>query len=405
MAIGWEDLGLEDNPFASTPPTLAGEDNIIWADMEEIHDKIRGRIRHSVDTSPYTLVLNWGPWGGGKTHAANYFSQDRVLSQISEESGASVPLSVVINVPRGSNSIVKDIYNNIVGFIGVENISNDLRHVRGEIGDDSFKKLVGNFMSDSDLRDAILKLSKYKTSGDLFDNTGGISNTLRRYFNGETTKTDLEDLKIGRNITNSNDYIRILTSIINIVTYENDGDLPLYSEFIIWIDEMEEIKSLPGKQQNVLSGMIRDLTDYIPKDISIFLNFSSAPGGGYEDLGAFLGGAVWDRVREENEFTSLNRESFRQFIQDILNSENYRPEDSSFEGIEPLTGEAADSLFELLRPSVSPRRINEIMSLVFEQFKNNTEENDEPYLIDDEFIDSIEEDLVPIAERGRYQAM
>jgi len=375
--------------------------------MAQIKGSLEERLRRSIATSPYTLVLNWGPWGGGKTHAAKFFSQDHVLEEISGELGRATPKSVVVNVPRGSKNVVRELYRNVIGFVGIENISSDLHKVRQEIGNDAFRTIARKYTSDSGLSQALFRLSGGGGQGtpDLFlDDGSGPGNTLRRYFNGETTRSDIKDLGLPRNIDSANDYIKILSSVINIVTYEEGENLPVYSEFIIWIDEMEEIKSLPGKQQTVLSGTIRDLTDYIPKNISILLNFSSAPGGEYEDLGAFLGGAVWDRVREENEFRSLNREAFETYVIDLLNNPKFETDNSEYEGIEPFTRQALDLLFDKLQPAVYPRRINEMMSLVLEEFVMEASTGGD-YIIDEEFVDSISDLLAPIAQRGKYQSI
>jgi Cdc6-like AAA superfamily ATPase len=127
QAMNWKKALLLDNPFVSTPP-MPGEE-IIWADMSEQKGKLENRLRSALLTSPSSLVLNYGTWGGGKTHAARYFSQETVLKALSNEVGIVPPLSIIVNIPRGAKSVIRALYLNILDAIGLWQVSQSLSRV------------------------------------------------------------------------------------------------------------------------------------------------------------------------------------------------------------------------------------------------------------------------------------
>ena len=76
------------------------------------------------------------PTTSGKTHAARYFSQEKVLQALSEEVGVPPPLSLILSVPRGGTDVFRGIYLNIIGMIGLERISRFLSELAEKLGDE-----------------------------------------------------------------------------------------------------------------------------------------------------------------------------------------------------------------------------------------------------------------------------
>jgi len=72
---------LKNNPFRITPATSS--DDLIWAGFPNIKDKFIKRIKRSIRIPNSSLVLNWGEYGSGKTHAARFFSKTDELTQVS----------------------------------------------------------------------------------------------------------------------------------------------------------------------------------------------------------------------------------------------------------------------------------------------------------------------------------
>lgn len=394
----WEKVRLKDNPFSGTPPV--GLEKVIWAGMSRQKELIEKRIKTSLATSPYALVLNWGPWGGGKTHSARYFGQVEVLEDLSAEVGTKKPLFVFVNLPRGSKDVVRDIYLDIVNSIGLKSIQNDLFSVRERLGDKEFLKLINAFIKDEGLASSIALLAYGNNRNgqqNLFpEHQESAFYELRRYFSLSASAGEVKSLKLVRPISSTSDILKILTTIFNLLLHSDSSVEPEYSELILWFDEMEEILSLSGKEQSVLTSLIRDLTDYIPKDLTIFINFTPRPGGDVEDVGIYLTPAVWSRVRDQILFTELNAEEIKEYICEMLNAPHFRPDgfkDQCPERSFPFSEDALQTICEKLEGDGTPRKINEVCSFIMEQALNLGIFEHRNRRIDVEFIQEVQEEL------------
>src|SRR5688500_14065125 len=89
---------LRENPFRIGPPL--NPTDLIWAGFENLKKELETRIKFSIVTSPSRMVLNWGRYGSGKTHAANYYSRTDILSQLCQASNKPQAISIKINLPR-----------------------------------------------------------------------------------------------------------------------------------------------------------------------------------------------------------------------------------------------------------------------------------------------------------------
>ena len=111
----YETLGLTENPFRLTPPL--NQKDIHWAGMHEVKESIEKRIKIAMRTQPSRIVLNWGSYGSGKTHAALYFSKTDRLQELSTELNVSAAKSIKITLPRSSNNIVQEFLRSFFGSI------------------------------------------------------------------------------------------------------------------------------------------------------------------------------------------------------------------------------------------------------------------------------------------------
>jgi hypothetical protein len=400
--VDWKKAFLKDNPFAGTPPKPGEE--IIWAGMEEQRRLIEDRIALSLSTSPYSLILNWGPWGGGKTHAARYFNQEKILASLSKRANVGKPLSIIINVPRGSKDVVKDLYISLLSNIGLKKIREDISKAATALGD-KFADTVRAYSGDEELSLALQRLAQTGPGarGDHAERTdiGEVSLPLKRYFFLSAGTSELRELGLGRKIESSNDMIKVLTSILNLVLHSN-GNGPSYSEVIVWFDEMEEILSLPGKEQIVLTGLLRDLTDSVPNNLTMFLNFTGRAGGKLEDAGAYLSPAVWDRVRDQVFFDFLTENQIKQYILELLNHPKYRLSEPKKPLTEyfPFDEAAVDYLSHELMAKATPRAINEVCSIVIERALTSGILDRQNGLINAQFLEEINDQIKAITARG-----
>lgn len=68
---------LKLNPFRTTP--ASNPEEIIWAGFNDVRQKMEKRIKRAIRIPNSSLVLNWGEYGSGKTHAAKFFQKRKFL--------------------------------------------------------------------------------------------------------------------------------------------------------------------------------------------------------------------------------------------------------------------------------------------------------------------------------------
>ena len=73
--------------------------------FKDVKEKFEKRIERSMRIPNSTLVLNWGEYGSGKTHAARFFNKKDILQGLAEKSGKSIPYSTVISLPKGKQPL------------------------------------------------------------------------------------------------------------------------------------------------------------------------------------------------------------------------------------------------------------------------------------------------------------
>ena len=130
----------------------------------------------------------------------------------------------------------------------------------------------------------------------------------------------------------------------------------------LWIDEFEDIASLSGKEQDALAAYLRNLIDWCPRYLTIFLNFTLTPVQGVQDLGLYLGEAVTSRIRQKIEFSEADKLQVKAYVREMLGSPHLRnvgiqPDDE----FAPFELSAVDLIIDAITPR-TPRRISEVFS-------------------------------------------
>ena len=388
----WRQVCLLDNPFRTGPPRQRlGE--IVWADMVRKKQEIEDAIRFPLQTSPSNLVLNWGPYGGGKSHAALYFTQPEILESISREVNTVPPLAVILTIPRGTSNVIRAIYLDILGKLKMNLLRETLADLVNEVGKDSALKLLEILSGNEEFAQALYLLSGTRPSGRLFQEDEFL---LSRYFLLSAGKTEVKQLRLARTIESTSDMISILTTILNLLVLKTEKKpAPLFSELFLWFDEVEELVTLPSKEQAGLTSFLRDLIDYIPNNLTVFLNFTLKTPGKYEDIGVYLDEALRSRVRREFLFGELDLESSLLYIKELLTHPKYRTPELKEEcpdDLYPFDQTGLDYLLSILKP-LTPRSINENCTLLIERALLEGQMATPEGRIDEPFIRKHQEEL------------
>ena len=351
--MDYKKLNLNDNPFASTPTT----GRPIWCGMAKLKSELERRLEISLRTSPTSLVLNWGHYGSGKTHAAKYFTSEESLGQIAAACGVTEPpLAFYVSFPRVDRGAVFNLTSSIIGKFGVTDFASKLQQAKASLDSSSpglFANLLQEYCEDSELQKIFHKLVEGNP-----DNQDRIGRVLF----GNSSAADLRDLQIARKPDSVSDLCRIVTTAFNLFTFRSQDVSALYPAIHLWIDEFEDISSLSGKEQDALAAYLRNLVDLCPKYLTIFLNFTLTPVQQLQDLSLYLGDAVMSRIRQRVEFAEPEKPEVKAYVGEMLNSLGIRVQPAAAgDEFQPFDVAAVDAIVEAVSPR-TPRRLNEVFS-------------------------------------------
>lgn len=287
---------LQSNPFRLTP-ALSSEE-LIWAGFPELKKRIENRILKAIKIPNSSLILNWGDYGSGKTHAARYFTNLNVLSNLKIKTD-SLPLPLIINFPR-SKEPVKEIYTQIIDKIDIDDIRRRLEKAKIDIAS------VLSQVTDNVLIQNIVSLLLNPTVS---------PQMMKSYLYGTASITsNFVDKNVSRKLVSDIDYIELLSALFSVITYDKKA----YSCVIIWIDEFESISILNTVSISNVNNLIRSLLDYVPNNLLIFLNLTQSAMMDVSDLSDYLQEAVKSRIKDKIELGIPDLDAFKLYLKELL---------------------------------------------------------------------------------------
>lgn len=329
------DLNLKANPFRITPSL--DNKNLVWAGFPQTKARFEKRIKRSFGIPNSSLVLNWGEYGSGKTHAARYFSKKDVLDGLCPEGNDQTEvLSLVLNFPKGKN-VVWELFCQIVDRL-------DFDYIHSKLSEYVNAKEIIPQISDSLFAQSVLNYLLYND----FDSTD-----LKKYLYAQ--KNSIKTIL--RPIQTEPDYVDVLSALFSLLTYEHN----IYQCICIWIDEFEDIAYQTTANTNSINNFIKVLLDKTPNGLLMFINFTQSAMAQYNDLSAYLQPAVTSRIKDSIELPIPSKEDIKLYLVELLATVRIKEK----KDYSPFTDDMIDELLIDLG-DVSIRRINEALSLAIE---------------------------------------
>jgi hypothetical protein len=364
---------FKENPFRITPPINPEE--IVWAGRTQLKQKIDHRIKMGIETSQSRIVLNWGRYGSGKTHAANYYSK---TSYVQDRFGVKTK-NIKINLPRTSKDPVQAFLRALVGQLSFDNIVSDFSELH-TIFTESVADIIAVNSNDQVISEFIMRFispeeEKIKQL-----------NALKHYLYGDNTTTTLNTLGLPLGLEDDEQVVNLISTLFNCITYQKQ----LYQSVFLWIDEFEDIDTLTRSNQDRLTTFLRQLVDKTPNNLTIFLNFTLKGRGDIEDLSIRLGEALASRAKLFIEFDSPSVTEALDYLKDLINHSLFRSEKDENAPFYPFTEATSKYIIEHLG-KLSIRKINEVFSLIIELALI---EQDIPEYIDINFVNRIKEEII-----------
>ena len=343
MADFQETYKLKTNPFRMTPATNPEE--LVWAGFKDVKEKFEKRIERSIRIPNSTLVLNWGEYGSGKTHAARYFNKKDVLEEFATKTGKSIPYSMVISLPKGREPIYS-IYISIIDKLNIE----ELRETFFDIVPD-LRKYIDSIGSNIHIQNVLKAIFNSEIS----------HSEVKKYLYGNVSAAELKSfnkINILRSLRDDTDYTAIISGLISCLTYEKLK----YSCVIIWIDEFEDIAVLNNTNIDKTNSFLREILDNAPNNLLLFLNLTQSALISAEDLGQYLYESVRSRIKERISFDLPSPGTFKEYFKELLEKFRIVPDSNPYF---PFEENVIDKLIQE-QGSVSLRQFNESLSLLLE---------------------------------------
>jgi len=348
---------FKENPFRITPPINPEE--IVWAGRTKLKQKIDHRIKMGIETSVSRIVLNWGRYGSGKTHAANYYTK---TSYVQDRFGVNTK-NIKVNLPRTSKDPVQAFLRALLGQLSFDNIVSDFSQL-----DTIFTEQLGDIIAvnsnDHVISEFIKRFIEKEDKTSLFSNEEEKIkqlNALKHYLYGDSTTTTLNALGLPLGLEDDEQVVNLISTLFNCITYQKK----LYQSVFLWIDEFEDIDTLTRSNQDRLTTFLRQLVDKTPNNLTIFLNFTLKGRGDIEDLSIRLGEALASRAKLFIEFDSPTVSEALDYLKDLINHPLFRTEIDENAPFYPVTEAATKYIIEHLG-KLSIRKINEVFSLIIE---------------------------------------
>ncbi len=335
--LTFDSYKLKDNPFRVVPAINSKE--LIWAGFSDIREKFETRILRSLQIPNSAIVLNWGDYGSGKTHAARYFCKDSVTEELAQRVGCKKPLSMMIDFPR-SKKVIDEIYTQVLDKI-------DIRYLRENIPADTN---IADFIKSSTDSVYIQQVLE-----EVFTDRGRTVEQVKAFLYGTEYTKDLVGVGITRKLSVETDAVDLLSALFNVMT-----GAKIYSAVILWIDEFEDISLQNSNGINAANSFIKILLDKTPNHMLMFINFTLSAIASVESLGDYLQEAVKSRIVQRNELAYPNTADLLNYISELMNNEIFRTEDVE----NPYTPFEASVVIQVVKDlgSVSLRKYNEAFS-------------------------------------------
>jgi len=367
---------LNDNPFSVVPSRTTD----VWADRKKFKRDLEDSLKFTLRGSQSQIIACiWGDWGCGKTHAMNYFSNEKVLGRIAEEMKIP-PDRMLLSVPMIFPQ--KDVFTSIYLEIIYRNLIPRLQKVITFIS-----KQITPLEREGNLERKLLDLEidedLAKVLSHFLDKNGSMG--VRRYLSRTASRADLSELEVAKGIETDSEMFLVLGNLLKVFTKT------IYSRIFVWIDDCERIEEVPGRDMFEFQHFLRDILDLVPEKLTFITSFTKLPGEEITERIKYLGPAVTERISKIIEVNYITRDEYLEYVEDLLNYYRKPVRDKVVSKYFPFEEKCLLDVFDMLeksKASLHPRRVNRVLSSLLE---SGLRENIVP--IDDKYFTKVKDQI------------
>lgn len=354
-----------------TPPE--DREHLIWAGMKSLKKELDEKFRTAQQSANAQVILNRGPFGGGKTHALRFYGFPENLPKVNGSKVRDVHIFSVAT-PKQTGKPADDFYVDVIERIDMGKIRNAVAAALDELGAAEGLEKLKEITGSDNLARAVAMLGQFSDEAAEDEETVDADEhdeqkrLLEQYFLEGCTKLELKKLGLARNVGNAQDKFRVLAGFLRCFIGLTAGrQVESHSRFCLWIDEMEDFVYFSGAQYRPFTQGLRDLIDRLPGFFSLLLNFTLTDPEEFETLEVIMGKALVDRVTDNVIFREMTHPEAIVYVNDLM--KHWRTPD--FEAAQlsahyPFETAALENLIQNL-PTRTPRSINKKCSIVLEK--------------------------------------
>lgn len=378
-----------------TPPE--DREHLIWAGMTHLKQELDEKFEAAQQGAKTQVILNRGPFGGGKTYALRYYGFTENLPKVK---GSKVRDVFVVSVatPKQTAKPGEDFYRNVIERMDMEKIRDAVAAALHEVGATEGMNKLKEITGSDNLARAVAMLAQFSDNAAEnepeadADESDEQKRLLEQYFFEGCTKLELKKLGLARNIGNAQDQFRVLGAILRCFIGLVPGrDVESHSRFCLWIDEMEDFVYFSGAQYRPFTQGLRDLIDRLPGFFTLLLNFTLTDPEEFETLEVIMGKALVDRVTDNVIFREMTQSEAIDYVDDLMR--HWRMPEFGEKQLAPHFPFETDALENLIKnlPNRTPRSINKKCSVVLEKALSENKKTTKPgdITIDLDFVKSV----------------
>lgn len=373
-------LKLIDWPFRVVPKD---EYCNFIAGRKEVNNDVSNILKNWSKKDLSTLNIIWAYYGAGKTHTLKYIT-NRCINNFN----SFIP--IYMEFPKSVRSFL-GLYSSFIEKVDIEKIQNAFLEVFTNDGKKEYqKKLKQDY---PDLFTALTVLIQDKG-----EKVAWANYWLRA---DNVSLKDLRSINITSRIDNSEKALKVITWLINLLSYSETLTTPHPPRIIWMIDEFQRITRCRNPIQDEINGCLQSIYNRCPSGFSLILSFSGEPSEKRPD---WLSKELVDRIGMEKVIIlpPLTSDEAEEFIMDVLF--NFRPfsDDNKKEPF-PFTAASIRKVIDEIKKQVpiKPRSLMQGFNVVMEEADNKMEDGKlksitesfvEQVMKDRVFLDSDDED-------------
>jgi Cdc6-like AAA superfamily ATPase len=340
----YDSLNLAYNPFEEV---TFFQNKLFWAGMVHQKKQIEKVFQEAFERKTRQVVLNWGPYGGGKTFAAEYFSKTPKPT-IAPDETQFIP--IIIATPQDGTNVVKNLIDRIMATFSPDFLGQGIHQAIESLGRTALIQKIHDRIQNHEIATTLVHLcdATYPHAASSAA-SGGL---ILKYYYDNFDKKQLTQLKINRALKGDDNYIQFLSGLFVALTATR-----LEKRIFLWMDEMEQLLYYNAKQYRTISQTIRELSDKVSENLTIFLNLSLTEND-VNKVNILLGSALESRINRRIRFRDLTMEDALLYCKDLMQHASIQPKQNVYF---PLTQPILITLLETLpKEKITPREINRI---------------------------------------------